>query len=255
LRAFDRSALGQEDDGLTVEHIIPGALGGTDKTLTCKKCNNTHGSELEGHLVRKIEAQDWAAGGDRQMKGTFTMGDIQLPMKIGWGETKTMRIPGGKPSILEKVPERMQAVQDGDTFSIHVSLNFIEANARRAFLRIGYLALFDSLGYSYVLSPAASCVRKLIDGAEADKIVRLMMQMTNVKESEPTPPLIVLPLGNEVATLAYMVMVRIDSPRQLRKGILLPSERLPEESALPVLLEIAPQLHEKSFNLNVAVPG
>ena len=59
-----------------------------------------------------------------------------------------MRIPGGKPSVLEKVPERMQAVQAGDTFNIHVSLNYIESNARRAFLRIGYLALFDFLGTS-----------------------------------------------------------------------------------------------------------
>ncbi len=255
LRAFDRATLGQED-GLSVEHMIPGALGGAAKILSCRKCNNTHGSDLEGHLVRMVEARDWIAGGKRHMKGTFTMGDIELPMKIEWGGTdksKVMRIPGGKPAVLESFPERMKAVQAGDKFNIRVSLNYIESNVRRAFLRIGYLALFEFLGYSYVLSAAAACVRKLIEGAETDKISRLMMQLENVQESEVTPPLIICPIGNEGTTVAYMVVIRIDSPQQLRKGVLLPSERLPEEAVLPVLLEIGPQLHEKRFTMSVAI--
>jgi 5-methylcytosine-specific restriction endonuclease McrA len=51
-----------DDERLSVEHVIPSALGGNVVTLTCTLCNNTHGSELDRNLVSAMKAVDWLEG-------------------------------------------------------------------------------------------------------------------------------------------------------------------------------------------------
>jgi hypothetical protein len=256
LRAFERSTFGQED-GLTVEHIIPGAIGGTDKTLTCKECNNTHGSSLDAHLVRMLRAQDWIVGNESTMKGKILFDGIELPMELTWGGTdkgKLIKILGGNPGVLESFKEGMSKAQSGGKFNLRFSLDYKEANARRAFVRIGYLALFQHLGYSYVLSPAAVYVRKLIAGEGTEHLGRLLLQLEDVEEPEGMPALLVFPFGTERAIVAYMVSIRIDSPQTLRRGVLLPSAIVPEESVLRVLFEVGPHIVEKRMTMNVSIP-
>lgn len=261
LVVFDRAKLGQEhEQGLTVEHIIPRALGGTHKTLTCKRCNNTQGSELDAHLVRKVQARDWIAGGGKPMQGTITMGDLRLSMTVAWGGTegiKNIRIRGGKPAILAEFPKRLRAVKEGDTFKLHFSLRYRESNARRALIRIGYLALFNLLGYSYVLSPAAAYVRDLIAGSNDEILERLMiMRLKVAEEPKEAPPLMYVPIQNRHGVnVAYLVSIRIDSPQQMRRAVLLPSESVPQEFVMRVLQDVGPQLVKERITMTVAVRG
>src|SRR5262245_1531863 len=43
---------------LSLEHIVPGAIGGTCKTLTCRRCNNDQGAKLDSHLAGFQKTKD-----------------------------------------------------------------------------------------------------------------------------------------------------------------------------------------------------
>src|SRR5580704_534448 len=45
LTPYGEDALDLDDPLLTEEHVIPGELGGRIVTLSCKSCNNTHGTK------------------------------------------------------------------------------------------------------------------------------------------------------------------------------------------------------------------
>src|SRR5258708_4609166 len=50
---------------LSLEHMVPSAVGGRSTTLTCRLCNNTHGSELDSHLINYQRANDAMHGHGR----------------------------------------------------------------------------------------------------------------------------------------------------------------------------------------------
>ena len=50
------------DDCLTLEDVPPSSLGGKVRTVTCKICNNTGGSELESHLPLKLRMDEFTQG-------------------------------------------------------------------------------------------------------------------------------------------------------------------------------------------------
>jgi hypothetical protein len=60
MQAFTSDAISERR--ISVEHIIPSALGGALEAITCTECNNTHGSTLESHLVRAMQALDSLEG-------------------------------------------------------------------------------------------------------------------------------------------------------------------------------------------------
>jgi hypothetical protein len=99
MRPFGRAALDRgATDGLTLEHIIPGALRGTGVTLTCRRCNNHQGSALDAHFVRMVRAQNWLDGDGSTMRGTVRIENLDLPMKLSWGKgdsPNTIAISGG----------------------------------------------------------------------------------------------------------------------------------------------------------------
>ena len=111
------------------DHIIPSAIGGTGVTLTCRACNNEQGSRLDGHLVRMIRALDGLAGDRaRQFKGTVTVEDVQLPMKLEWrkGEdANVISILGGTAATLRSFQDAAHLLADGNeiqiTFTLHLS--------------------------------------------------------------------------------------------------------------------------------------
>ena len=65
------------------------------------------------------------------------------------------------PAVHNAIRERLK---DGSISSLGVALlrNYDPLRACLAMLRIGYLAMFNKIGYGYILSPAARVVRELI---------------------------------------------------------------------------------------------
>ena len=56
LRAFTRQHLLAGE--LTLEHAPSRRVGGRILTITCRRCNNTHGSKLDKHIVEAAKSRD-----------------------------------------------------------------------------------------------------------------------------------------------------------------------------------------------------
>ena len=81
LRLFERDSLSRYK--ITLEHCIPGKLGGTQLTLTCKDCNNRHGTKYDSHLVRWREYEDHVEGLSRKPhRATVIVGGSRLHASI-----------------------------------------------------------------------------------------------------------------------------------------------------------------------------
>ena len=63
------------DNKVSEEHIIPSSLGGNFTTLTCKKCNNEDGSELDAHVIQRIRVEQ----GIIPINSRVTVGEDGLP--------------------------------------------------------------------------------------------------------------------------------------------------------------------------------
>ena len=61
---------------LTEEHVIPGELGGRIVTLSCKRCNSTHGAKIDHHLIELLRSRDTAEGrGTRPFRGQLEVAE------------------------------------------------------------------------------------------------------------------------------------------------------------------------------------
>jgi hypothetical protein len=166
---FDRSSLDDKENGPTVEHCIPGALRGKFLTLTCKQCNNTGGTNLDAHLVRRLEADDFLSGlGESLMDANLTIEGHRVRGSV-------LIRGGGKPSIETHVihkatnPAKLKAANEvlasgkvgvEGTFSFNLRYN--PRRARVALMRSAFLLMFRQFGYEYVLYASADVVRRQV---------------------------------------------------------------------------------------------
>ena len=237
---------------MTLEHIIPGALGGTQTTLTCKRCNNRHGTDLDAHFVRMIEARKWASGNDsKQLKGKLGIGSVEVPVKILWGAGDspcTMAIPGASFEKLDRLNAFLHSVEQGDLLKFSVDLNYIPSRTQRALVRIAYLSLFETCGYGYVLSSAGVFVRSLIDGHHDDDLALFMLALHSDDDKAIGNPIVTIPIG----TLGYLVIVRIDAVKPaLHLGVTMPFAHLKEDRLRSALSDLLDVFDGKQFRISV----
>jgi hypothetical protein len=144
------------------EHVVPGALGGRITTLTCKRCNNDQGSELESHLVQRVLVEANRAPVDF----TFRMRDAvmrgEMPASSPMSEPHPMKVID-KRSDERRVAEIQELLKDPkDDIHLHVEYGYSEKRALVAVLRAAYLLMFRTFGYGYVLDRSAVPVRAQI---------------------------------------------------------------------------------------------
>jgi hypothetical protein len=254
LRSFGRAAIGLEtDDGLTKEHPIPSALGGNWVTLTCKKCNNEDGSALDAHFVRMIRSSNWMEGDGSTLKGTVRLGDVELPTKISWtaGDKPNFisKIPDANPAAIQEFRNRMRSMQAGDKIHVNFSLDYAESNARRALIRIGFLALFHQYDYKYALSGAAEYVRKLIRGSDPDQLWRLLPHLSDFESTVTRAPVIISAIAHDNLIVAFLIFIQIDGKHP--HAVLLPAPTVPEESVAIRLFEVMSKLPKSGISIPV----
>lgn len=149
-------------DGLSIDHVVPGAVGGKAVVLTCTRCNNEQGSSLDSHLVRFQELSDVFRG-----FGTLrTMLDVngqRIAADLACGtETKNFRVVGRAtdPKALQHVVRVMKA---GEVSGFNVSYtNYSKNRFHTAILRAAYLALFKCYGYEYAAAEIVQAIRRRI---------------------------------------------------------------------------------------------
>ena len=161
-----------KNNELTVEHIIPKSLGGKIFTLTCKKCNNECGSNLDVHLVNKTIADEVLSGKSSkplnveiEIGDGLTRGDLYIQPKEGKKNIKFVGKPNiVHPALLERCSK---ALNEGiDEIKLSGSLGYKEFNLLVALIKIAYLLLFSRLGYGYILSKPLAEIRAQIRSPE-----------------------------------------------------------------------------------------
>jgi len=175
LQLLDRDSLLRNK--ITLEHCIPGKLGGTQLTLTCKDCNNRHGAKYDSHLVKWRDYEDHVEGlSGESHRATVIIGDARLPATIkNTGRDGPLAIDVSRTRVNPKEMQKAEAFMAGlpdDRMSLdfQVRPGLDHRIFSIALLRSAYLLMFRLFGYGYVLHKPTERIRKQILDPECDVI-------------------------------------------------------------------------------------
>ncbi len=171
LRTFSRDQIRSD---LHKAHIIPKFLGGRDWTLTCRRCNNKVGSEIESCEKERANF-NWALLGDgnettrtrtvvRNERGD-AVGPVQADMRgVRSGADRRLRMnlqpKASNPEASKLLNDHLSAGRGPVRFEFRVTRSSKRANL--TYVHAGYLFMFHQFGYEWVFSPGAETIRKQI---------------------------------------------------------------------------------------------
>ncbi len=231
-----------EDGRLSLEHVIPSALGGNLVTLTCTKCNNTDGSELDRNLVSAMESLDALEGRGAGLDAVWhnQAGHVvaNVDWRIGTGETTNIKIVG-KASNGAGVDAIRSGLCDGAEISLTLSLGFVPEKYWRAAFRCAYLAAFQRFGYAYAVSNNAQLVRRVLDAT--DEPPETILQA--YPEPVPQQQTFIVPIKGKWPGIVVILRLRSAVARYL--AVLLPGPEwtpLVEMAALHKELQLSASL-------------
>lgn len=157
-----------EEDSLfrpTADHIVPESVGGAICTLSCKRCNNTHGSSLDSHIKKAMDAFDFLSGkGTRPAVIKSSVGHISA--NLDWNEASPVKINivGEKASHPAAIENLRRSLPVDRKLDFTLSFGFVPEAFWRAILRVGYMVAFHQFGYAYALSKGGAQVREALSG-------------------------------------------------------------------------------------------
>lgn len=162
LRLFTRKAI--KDGLLSIEHIIPSCIGGKLVTLTCKTCNNLHGTALDAKLVAHFRFRDQITGKNpKPLRATVKIGEGEFTADILFKgkEIDVLGLPNlSNPKQLQYATNALEVGVDTITFQRKLVFGGPEVTA--AIIRVAYLLMFRFFGYGYVFHPNLEPVRNRI---------------------------------------------------------------------------------------------
>lgn len=208
-----------EDGRLSLEHVIPSALGGNVVTLTCTKCNNTDGTELDRNLVSAMQALDGFEGRGAGLNAVWhnPTGHVvaNVDWRVGTGEATSIKIVG-KASNTAGIDAIRAQLCDGAEFALTFNLGFVPEKYWRAAFRSAYLAAFERFGYAYLVSDNARLVREVLDGTNAAPATILQA----FPELEPQKQTFIIPIRGKWPGIVVILRLRSAVARYL--AVLLP---------------------------------
>lgn len=161
LRGFDAAHL----DLLSIEDVPPRSVGGRPLLLTCRECNNRHGTELDAHIKAGRDLGEVLAG-SRETFGRLRVGDERMAVKgTVFGEHNELREIVGKsdPAERDAVQGFFEGLAGGDATGREFQFEFLmrhdEWRERVGWLRVAYLYLFALLGHTFVLREVMNPIR------------------------------------------------------------------------------------------------
>ena len=168
MKYFSQEGLDKKyDDCLTLEDVPPVKLGGKVRTLTCKKCNNKGGSDLESHLPRKILFDEFLKGNNlAPADGFIKLQDGTIPVSIRTDKESNIKLiyypQRSKPEETANFFESMKRSGSDFSFQMEITSKYREGRPEIALLRIAYLYAFSVFGYGFLLNPNLQIIRKQI---------------------------------------------------------------------------------------------
>jgi len=247
---------------LTEEHIIPGAVGGRKKTLSCKYCNNTHGSQMDSHLAQGMKALRAFEGfGSLDSFVEIAGHKVRADFAIRSGEKGdplTIRIRGASPSAIEEIKSALSGNQvRGLKANMH--LGYADGRFRLALIHAAYLTLFEVLGYRYVLSEGVRHFWTTLSPGSDDQyttIKALTASISPLSPELPTPTCVFPITAKEFPSsppLAYLVVLKLTTkPRYY--GAILPSEHVAKDNIFEMLRVVSAELAAAPLHVAVRMP-
>jgi len=172
LRQFSKDDLDvTKENFLTLEDAPPKSLGGKANTLSCKKCNNSFGHEIDFHLTERLNELDFHSFlPNTGSKATVTHNGIQVQGTVKVDDNGEITI-----THLEKVnnPEKLKKYvsETGKDDIADIKFPVSRVDFRRfeiALLKTAYFLAFEQYGYPLILSSAFDDVREQIKNPDED---------------------------------------------------------------------------------------
>lgn len=153
---------------LTIEHIPPESVGGKEVVLTCKKCNNDHGSKFDSHLIEKLNFKKIALlkPGTKRKNVKYTIDNeifsngnlfVDDSGKLNFVLEESRTNPIFHNEIIDIVTGKR-----GDAKVEFSTLTYNENRAKIAILRAAYLKSFKELGYAFIFNLNSDIPRRQI---------------------------------------------------------------------------------------------
>jgi hypothetical protein len=155
---------------VSLEHAPPSQLGGKVVGLTCKDCNNTHGTTLDSKLIEYYRVTRSLVGDGSR----FTNANLQVnelpPIRVNFniaGNNSWQMFPivkASNPDTIAKVNHIFERTQKSPYEKFSLVLQFDQPHdriVRVALIRAAYLIAFGQFGYGFVVSPALNYIRHL----------------------------------------------------------------------------------------------
>jgi HNH endonuclease len=227
---------------LTREHIVPSKLGGRSETLTCRKCNNTHGSYLDSHLINMMKSLDAIEGAKPIATSVISdKGKITAELLLGAGtsdEPIAIQIIG-KASNMEAVKNLQNSLRNNQTLELKMNFPVIPERYVRAAFRAAFLSVFKVEGYQYALSLGAEEVRTVLSG-RATVLKNVVMEA--FPERDPETDVLVMPASFSDIGEYYAVLLRLQTKRTRYIAVFLPGKHGRNWDGLEALYHRAPSL-------------
>jgi hypothetical protein len=172
---------------LSVEHVPPKSIMAVFKTITCTRCNNTIGHQVQGFMANDASRKELEAG--RNLKKPLRA-KVQL---LGKGFNMKILSTDGRTwhaeSPLSSLPPSLRSEEVRNNIigtTAAVSLNGMGSKEAldRAYLHSSYLVLFSLLGYPYIMQPFMEEIRQQIIKGQAPIEARIAVP-TKLRHSTP----------------------------------------------------------------------
>lgn len=158
--AIDRSEL-------SLAHMIPDFLGGDFWTLSCAKCNNTIGSQIEGaESKRRRYWEQFRDGGRIESRIYIEEKHKYVPAEMQINQTDNKNIIGfkinnGNREVIHDIDQGIQkSIENHEKFKFKFDLKLPDWNvASLTYLHAAYLFLFTQFGYHWTNSKCSEKIR------------------------------------------------------------------------------------------------
>lgn len=160
-----------KENFLTLEDAPPKSLGGTANSLSCKKCNNEFGHQIDYHLTEYLNEVDLHSFlPNTGSKATITHKGIKVQGTVTVDENGKITI-----THLEKVnnpkslKEYVSKTGDGDITNVEFPATRVEFRKYElALLKTAYFMAFEKYGYPLILSKAFDVIREQLNNPEKE---------------------------------------------------------------------------------------
>ena len=208
---------------LTVEHIIPGSVGGRAVTLTCRNCNNDQGSSHDS-LLSRFQTMTDQIRGHGQMPVEMIVNDKRLAANLHWGDGHkqfTVVPQATNPRMSEAIQSEFREGKVGD-FKVQWAMAHSKAGFQRSVLRVAYLALFQLFGYAYTRHDIVQVLRRRISDTSmtAPNLAPIIIHVQN-DLGQPQWNYIAIP-GKINAVAFFLVIIRLKKETHSYVGVFMP---------------------------------